>query len=427
MFRKSFLRAAAFAAAIVVLSTIALAQTSQVEGTIKLKAEDGSKKPLAGALIDIYRLDIKGHFDVKTDKNGHFIRLGLPVQGTYLFVVSGPAAAPTYMNNVRITQMPTVDVTLDPGDGHALTYEEVQKALGAQKGGGGGQAAAAAKPVSAADKAKADAMQKEQESKVKEGHELQASLDQAMKHFAQGVQLRDAKNYEGALSEFEQANTLDPSKNKAFVEITHKSNAQIAETHYQLGADLYNKKDRNGAKPHFEQAVVAANKAVATAAIAVEDPNTHSDMITYYSILIKDDQVLIEHYGDVARVDEAVSAIDKVEAIDTPQNKSKWEVLRADMYRNAGRTDDAVAAYKKVLAVDPAYADALYGLGLTLIGSSERPQIQEGANTLAEFLAKAPATDPRVPIVKSSLEELKNGLKIEAEKPAAPAKRGKKP
>jgi hypothetical protein len=32
-----------------------------------------------------------------------------------------------------------------------------------------------------------------------------------------------------------------------------------------------------------------------------------------------------------------------------------------------------------------------------------------------------------VPIVKSSLEELKNGLKIEAEKPAAPAKGRKKP
>jgi cytochrome c-type biogenesis protein CcmH/NrfG len=65
-------------------------------------------------------------------------------------------------------------------------------------------------------------------------------------------------------------------------------------------------------------------------------------------------------------------------------------------------------------------------LVLTLIASSERAQIQEGANTLAEFLAKAPATDKRLPIVKSSLEELKNGLKIEAEKPAS-TKRGKKP
>jgi cytochrome c-type biogenesis protein CcmH/NrfG len=102
-------------------------------------------------------------------------------------------------------------------------------------------------------------------------------------------------------------------------------------------------------------------------------------------------------------------------------------VLKADLYRSGGRTDEAVAAYKKVLAADPNYADAIYGLGLSLIGSSERAQIQEGANALAEFLAKAPATDKRVPIVKSSLEELKNGLKIEAEKPAAPAKGRKKP
>ena len=43
MFRTTLSRAAGFAAAIIVLATIAVAQSSQVEGTIKIKAEDGSK------------------------------------------------------------------------------------------------------------------------------------------------------------------------------------------------------------------------------------------------------------------------------------------------------------------------------------------------------------------------------------------------
>jgi len=426
MFRMSLLRAAGLAAAVGLLSTVVLAQTSQVEGTVKLKGADGSTKPAAGVLIDIYRIDIKGHYDVKTDKNGHFVRLGLPVQGTYLFVFSGPGATPTWMNNVRISQMPVVDTTLDPGDGRTLTFEEIQKQIAQQKTGGGGGGAPAPKALSPADKAKLEAAQREMEANAKEGKELQSSFDAAVKHFNEGVKLKAASNYEAALSEFEESTKLDPSKNKNFIEIGHRANAQVAETHYQIGADKFNKKDRDGAKPHFEQAVTSINKAIAVASTATEDPTVTADLITYYSILDKNAQILVENYGQVNLVDATVKDLEKAEALDAA-NKNKWGVLKADLYRSGGRTDDAVAAYKKVLAADPNYADAIYGLGLSLIGSSERAQIQEGANALAEFLVKAPATDKRVPIVKSSLEELKNGLKIEAEKPAAPAKGRKKP
>ena len=427
MFRINLLRAAGLAAAVALLSTVVLAQTSQVEGTVKLKEADGLTKLAAGVLIDIYRLDIKGHYDVKTDKNGHFVRLGLPIQGTYLFVFSGPGATPTWMNNVRISQMPVVDSTLDPGDGRTLTLEEIQKQIAQQKtGAGGGGGAPAPKAISPADKAKLEAAQKEMEANAKEGKELQASFDAAVKHFNEGVKLKAASNYEAALSEFEESTKLDPSKNKNFIEIGHRANAQVAETHYQIGADKFNKKDRDGAKPHFEQAVTSINKAIAVASTATDDPTVTADLITYYSILDKNAQILVENYNQANLVDATVKDLEKAETLDAA-NKNKWGVLKADLYRSGGRTDDAVAAYKKVLAADPNYADAIYGLGLSLIGSSERAQIQEGANALAEFLAKAPATDKRVPIVKSSLEELKNGLKIEAEKPAAPAKGRKKP
>src|SRR5215471_315519 len=130
------------------LSAVALAQTAQIEGTIKVKAEDGSMKPVPGALIDIYRLDINGHWDVKADKNGHYIRLGLPVQGTFLFVVSGPGISPTWANKIRISQVPVLDLEATPGDGRTLTADEVA-ALKAGKnpggGGGGGSASGGAK------------------------------------------------------------------------------------------------------------------------------------------------------------------------------------------------------------------------------------------------------------------------------------------
>src|SRR5215471_21252048 len=166
MSRQLLLRTAGMLAATLLLSTAVLAQSGQVEGNVKLKAADGSAKPAPGIKVDIYRLDIKGHFDVTTDKNGHYVRLGLPLQGTFLFVFSGPGAQPTWMNNVRITQMPVVDITLEPGDGKTLTYDEIQKQIGQQKaGGGGGGAQPPPKAMSAADRAKAEAAQKEQETK----------------------------------------------------------------------------------------------------------------------------------------------------------------------------------------------------------------------------------------------------------------------
>jgi hypothetical protein len=62
--------------------------------------------------------------------------------------------------------------------------------------------------------------------------------------------------------------------------------------------------------------------------------------------------------------------------------------------------------------------NAQYGLGLTLIASQEKPVIQEGANALGDFAAKADANDPRLPAVKEALEAVKNAYKIEAEKPS---------
>jgi tetratricopeptide (TPR) repeat protein len=271
-----------------------------------------------------------------------------------------------------------------------------------------------------------EAAQKEQEAKLKEGQELQSNFDQARNHYNTGVELMKANNYQSALSEFEQAASVDASKHAAMTLLSYRANASLAEAHYQIGVDLFNKKQRPEAKSHFEAAVASSKKAIATASndTAENNPNLNNDLIVYYNILTKNAMLLIEYYGAVDLIDDATKHIDKVQALDAA-NKNKWEVMKADMYRSSGKTDEAVATYKKVIAADPSYFDALYGLGLTLIASSDRAQIQEGANSLAEFLAKAPATDKRVPIVKTSLEELKNGLKIEAEKPAAPARRKK--
>jgi tetratricopeptide (TPR) repeat protein len=423
MLKKAFKGAIGLCAAVFALAVVAAAQSAQVEGTVKVKGEDGSLKPVPGALVEIYRLDIKGKYEVKTDKSGHYVRLGLPIQGTYLVLATGPGIQPTWVNNVRLSQVPVVDIVCLPGDGSTLTFEQIQQQI---KGSGpGGQSAPAVAPQ---DKAKAEAAEKEYQAKVAESKALQAAFDTARQHYNTGVEMMKASppNFQGALSEFEQASTVDTTKHSAMLMLAYRANANLAEAHYQIGVDLFNQKKRAEAKPHFEAAVQSIKRAITS--IGNEKPennaNINNDLLSYYSILAKNASLLVEHYGVADIVDDTVKELDKAETLD-PANKVKWEVQKGNLYRSAGRTDEAVVVYKNVLASDPKNLDALFNLGLALLGSPEKEKIQESVNALAAFVDAAPPTDKRVPDAKSTIEAIRTQFKVEAEKPA-PTKRGKK-
>jgi tetratricopeptide (TPR) repeat protein len=426
MFSIIMKRIAGLAACALFLSVAAMAQTGPIEGTVKVKNADGSLKPVPDAIVDIYRLDIKGQWEVKADKSGHYIRLGMPIVGRYIVVASAPGIEPTWVNNVRLTQVEKVDIVANPGDGTRLTFDQVKAQIS-----GGGQAQP---QVSPSDRAKIEEARKEQEAHKKQMEELQANFDQARTHYNQGVVAKNEADalktfneqidkYKSAQSEFEEASKIDPSRHKDFLELAYKSNASLAETHYQIGVLLFNNKQKDEAKPHFEKAMEAALRAVEIAANST-NANLTNDLITYYNIYAKNASLLVEFFGAADKVDPAIAVFTKAEALDAT-NKTKWGVLKADMYRNAGRTDEAVAAYNAVLAADPANVDALYGLGLTLIASTDLKVIQEGANKLGEFVSKAKPEDKRVASVKEALEAVKNAYKIEAEKPTPAKRRGK--
>lgn len=66
-------------------------QTSEFRGCVSVQGADGSQAaPNPVAIIDVYRTDLRSHFETKTDKRGTFVFAGLPMSGTFLIVVSGP-------------------------------------------------------------------------------------------------------------------------------------------------------------------------------------------------------------------------------------------------------------------------------------------------------------------------------------------------
>lgn len=235
-------------------------------------------------------------------------------------------------------------------------------------------------------------------------------------------------NYAGALSEFEAATAgIDPAnmtKYPDFKRINYKARANVAEASYQIGVDKFNKKMKPEAKADFEKAVANASQAIELASTDTAEPNLNNDLLVYYGIYAKNVMLLLQFYGATDQLDKAIATFDKAAAIDAT-NKNKWGVWKADAYRHVGDSEKAAAAYKAVLAADPNNIDSLYGLGLTLIASQERNVIQEGANALGDFVAKAPPTDKRIPDIKEALEAVKNAYKIEAEKPAKRSTKGK--
>src|SRR5262249_54198691 len=159
------------------------------------------------------------------------------LQGSYYFVFSGPGCQPTWLPDIRVSQQPVVDITLEAGDGQTITLEQILAAN--PKGTAGTKTVTTTASPSGGDKAKAEAEDKEYKAKLEESKAIQASFDQARVHYNTGIEMLKATpaNLPGALSEFEQAAGVDASKHAAMRELAYKANANLAETHYQIGVD----------------------------------------------------------------------------------------------------------------------------------------------------------------------------------------------
>src|SRR5689334_10072216 len=158
MISKYIYGALAVTALIVSVSLTACAQVGELRGNVVMQQADGQKVPLAGAQIDVFRTDMAAKYQTKTDKKGEFVFAGLPFVGTYVVAASAPSATPSWVPGVKAGREVPVELTLTPGDGKRLTFEEIKAA-------GGGTAAppaggASAPSESAADKAKREELAK---------------------------------------------------------------------------------------------------------------------------------------------------------------------------------------------------------------------------------------------------------------------------
>ena len=216
------LKSVAFSAfAFLLLSLPAFGQMTTLEGEVK--GADG--KPLAGAVVQFDRTDIKGSYKVKTDKKGKYGHYGLPA-GKYDVSVLVDNKVVDSVKGVQTKYSGTAPVDFD-----------LSKSAAAQEAAGPSDAE---RGMTKEQKAEFEKKNKDREAQLAKNKELNDA-------FTTGKAALDAKQYDQAIEAFTKASTLDDKQvvvwsglADAYVAAAAQKPAQSAEL-YQKGFDAYKK------------------------------------------------------------------------------------------------------------------------------------------------------------------------------------------
>ncbi|MDQ3585987.1 MAG: tetratricopeptide repeat protein [Pyrinomonadaceae bacterium] len=427
---KNFYRLAVAACLLAASVVTASAQVVTASGKVTLKQADGTTVPVKDAVVKFYRTDIKQEFNAKSDKGGRYVNAGIPLVGTFTIAVSAPGARPDFIPNVKISARSENDFVLVPGDGSALTHDQIKQAMAAPRAGntGGGEMSAEDKKKLAEQQAEI-ARITEQNKKVEE---LNVKLPEILKS---GNDAFTAKNYDAALGFYDQGIAADPEQ-----AVFYRNKATVLRAR---GVERYNAavkaKDtaaKEAAKEDFKAATEANEKAVSTyreftskrqvnAAATPGQPQQNDDLSNMeqryesYRIALQT--------GTAVETETATKAIQEyINAETDPAKKTKAQASLGDALFQGGKIDESIAAYRQILTQNPDNLDAIYGLGLALASDPTGEKTAEGRDMLEQFAQKAPANDPRKQIAAEAVADLKEALKAKpADKTSTGTKRRK--
>lgn len=307
--------------AFVVFAGLGSAQTSGVEGTVK--GADG--QPVKGAVIKFDRTDIKGHYEVKTDKKGHYGHYGLPL-GTYDITVEIDGKMADKLNKVK-TQLG--DPTTENFDLKASQQQSQELAHAAATGT---LTKDQERSMSADQKAAFEKQNKEREAALAKNKALGDAYNA-------GKTAADAKNYDEAVTDFQKAIAIDPSQAVIYSQLAAVYEAEAAAK-------------PTDAQPMREKEFEAWKKAIELS------PNDAAYYNNYALAL-----------GKAKQIPEMQANIEKAAQID-PTNAGKYYYNLGAVLMNGGQNDPACAAFKKAIDTDANYADAQYQYGVCMVSKA---------------------------------------------------------
>jgi tetratricopeptide (TPR) repeat protein len=300
----------------------AWAQQGSMEGSVK--GPDG--KPLVGAMVKIDRTDIKAHYQVKSDKKGHYFHAGLPY-GTYNVSIDVDGKDQLVQQGVPLHGGDPVEVPIDLSQAAAGQQAAQQKAAAAEA------AVDAGRHESAADKAAREKAEKEREEALKKNKELNDA-------FNAGIAASQAKQYDVAVTNFAKASELDPKQNVVW--------AQLAEAEVNLAGT----KSGADADSEMQKGLDAYAKAIE---LKPDDAGFHNN----YALAL----------ARAKKFPEAQAELTKAATLD-PTNAGRYYYNLGALLVNAGQNEPAGEAFKAAIDKDPTYADAQYQYGVYLLSKA---------------------------------------------------------
>ncbi|HEY4423442.1 MAG TPA: carboxypeptidase regulatory-like domain-containing protein [Pyrinomonadaceae bacterium] len=445
MIGKHFFGALAVAILVASASLTAVAQVGELRGHVFIQQADGQKVPVADAQIDVFRTDMAAKYNTKTNKKGEFVFAGLPFTGTYTVAASHPTAAPNFQPGVKAGRDIDVELTLSPGDGKRLTFDEIKSA-----GGGSATPPSGGTPQpSAEDKAKLEELKKKNaeieasNKKITDANEIIARTFKAGNEALQAAGAASkASNseeaiakYTAAVAQYDEGLAADADQPAI---LTNKAVALKGR-----GVEKFNSTVRSktlddagktaglqAAKDDFKAAADASAKAV-TMIKALPAPTEAAELQRfngnkYAAMLTQAESMrLYVSKADGTQADAGLAAYKDYIAVETdPAKKAKAQLDMAQMLLDAGASDKALAEFKAILAENPNSPEANLGAGLAVYATGDKAKFQEAANFLQKFVEVAPDGNAMKDDAKAILTELKNSENVTPEK-TKPAPRRK--
>lgn len=301
----------------------AWAQVTTLEGNVK----DENGQPVKGAMIKLERTDIKGHYQVKSDKKGHWFYTGLPL-GTYNIACEVDGKVVDTVNGVKSKYGDSTTVDFDAG-------KAKQQAAAMQKAAETGTLTKEQeRGMTAEQKAALEKQMKERSESIKKNKALNDEFNSAKTAM-------DAKDYATAEQHFQKASEMDPNQIAIW--------SSLGDTYYAW-AKTQPATERNAT---YDKAAEAYKKALALKA---------------------DDSALYNQLGNVygaeGKIAEAKDALTKAAQLDPQMAAKAYYNLGANLV-NTGKSDEAADFFQKAIAADPTYADAHYQYGICLMAKAQ--------------------------------------------------------
>jgi tetratricopeptide (TPR) repeat protein len=383
----------------------AWAQTATLQGEVK----DQNGQPVKGAVIDLQRTDIKGHYSVKSDKKGHWLYTGLP--GASTFDIS------CMIDGKAVDQVKGVKANYGD-DNPPINFNSGRMAAAAAAQAQANQTGQAStdqeRGMSKEQKEQYEASLKKNSEAIKKNKELNDtfSAGRAALTAAGGTTdpAQKKTNYQAAIDKFNAANQMDANQVAIWT--------SLAESYEGLGK-VSTGDERTKA---LDQAAEAYKHSLT---IQTKEPQSPQNQAAVYN-------QLGNIYGMEKKMPEAEEALNKAAQLD-PAMAAKANFNMGANLVNGGQPDKATEFFKKATDADPNYAEAWYQYGsLQMMQGKVDPKTgqqtypPDTATALKKYLELQPS-GPHAQEASALLQALGEKVQTTVTIPSASSTKKKKP